>query len=124
MVGHCHRPARGVKWGRATCQEARMKIVRNPSLLFSLLLTAGCGAPTADDASTDAEAAAVDPAGIQGGAVDAGDPAVGLVWIRGGGFCSGALIAPDLVLTAGHCVEQEVAGFYTGTGSGALTVGR
>lgn len=29
---------------------------------------------------------------------------VGRVDIEGGGFCTGALIAPDLVLTAGHCV--------------------
>lgn len=29
---------------------------------------------------------------------------VGRVDIDGGGFCTGALIAPDLVLTAGHCV--------------------
>lgn len=31
---------------------------------------------------------------------------VGRVDIAGGGFCTGALIAPDLVLTAGHCVLQ------------------
>ena len=30
--------------------------------------------------------------------------AVGRVDIEGGGFCTGALIATDLVLTAGHCV--------------------
>lgn len=29
---------------------------------------------------------------------------VGRVDVEGGGFCTGALIAPDLVLTAGHCV--------------------
>lgn len=29
---------------------------------------------------------------------------VGRVDVDGGGFCTGALIAPDLVLTAGHCV--------------------
>ena len=30
--------------------------------------------------------------------------AVGRIDIAGGGFCTGALIAPDLVLTAAHCV--------------------
>lgn len=32
---------------------------------------------------------------------------VGRVDIKGGGFCTGALIAPDLVLTAGHCVLNQ-----------------
>jgi hypothetical protein len=53
---------------------------------------------------------------IQGGKSDKSDPAVGLVWFRGGGFCSGALIAPSLVLTAGHCVQDPIEGFYTGHG--------
>jgi hypothetical protein len=46
---------------------------------------------------------------IQGGAVDTGDPAVvGIVINTGGGIaiCTGALIAPNLVLTAHHCVSQ------------------
>ncbi len=33
--------------------------------------------------------------------------AVGRVDIAGGGFCTGALIATDLVLTAGHCVLER-----------------
>lgn len=32
---------------------------------------------------------------------------VGRVDIENGGFCTGALIAPDLVLTAGHCVVER-----------------
>lgn len=32
---------------------------------------------------------------------------VGRVDIAGGGFCTGALIAPDLVLTAGHCILKD-----------------
>jgi hypothetical protein len=60
---------------------------------------------------------------IQGGQRDAVDPAVGLVWLDGGGFCSGSLIAPSVVLTAGHCVEQPVASFYTGPGAPATRVG-
>jgi protease YdgD len=32
---------------------------------------------------------------------------VGRVDIANGGFCTGALIAPDLVLTAGHCVVER-----------------
>lgn len=54
---------------------------------------------------------------IQGGAEDAADPAVGLVLISGGGLCSGALIAPDVVLTAGHCVAGgTVVSFSIGSG--------
>jgi MYXO-CTERM domain-containing protein len=42
---------------------------------------------------------------ISGGAVDTVDVAVvGIVDSVGGGECTGALIAPDLVLTAQHCV--------------------
>jgi secreted trypsin-like serine protease len=91
--------------------------------VFSLLLVAiasGCGpgSPGNDDPydATRTEE-------IQGGKKDAKDPAVGLVWIEGGGFCSGTLVAPDVVLTAGHCVESPVASFYTGEGKGAHDVG-
>jgi len=42
--------------------------------------------------------------------------AVGRVDIAGGGFCTGALIAPDLVLTAAHCVIEP--------GGGAIDAGR
>jgi hypothetical protein len=48
---------------------------------------------------------AVSPAGaITGGQPD-GDmhPYSGLILVPGVGFCSGTLIAPDVVLTAGHC---------------------
>jgi hypothetical protein len=46
---------------------------------------------------------------IQGGSIDTGDPAiVGIVINAGGGLaiCTGSLIAPNLVLTAHHCVSQ------------------
>jgi hypothetical protein len=54
---------------------------------------------------------------IQGGTADAGHPGVGLIWFQGGGFCTGTLISPSVVLTAGHCVQDPIDGFYTGTGA-------
>jgi hypothetical protein len=44
---------------------------------------------------------------IVGGALDGGDPAVAYVVIAGGA-CSGALVAPHVVLTAAHCVRPGV----------------
>ena len=74
---------------------------------------AACGGLSTDSAQ-DAE--------IQGGKKDTGHPAVGLVWISTGGFCTGTLIAPQAVLTAAHCVADRVSVFYTGTGTASTSV--
>jgi secreted trypsin-like serine protease len=86
--------------------------MRALALLFFL---AGCGA--VEGMSTG------DESSIQGGHSDSDDPAVGMLWLEGGGFCSGVLIAPSVVLTAGHCVAHPVEGFYTGAGKRTAPVG-
>lgn len=52
---------------------------------------------------------------IQGGRIATGDPSVGVVEMDDvGATCTGALIGPDVVLTAAHCAREHVTAFYTG----------
>jgi secreted trypsin-like serine protease len=91
--------------------------MRTQSIAASLfvLFNVACAAQPQDEAGGDQEA-------IDKGAIDRGDGAVGLVWFQGGGFCTGTLIAPTVVLTAGHCVQDPIDGFYTGTGTATTTI--
>lgn len=82
-------------------------------LAISFLCVAACGGGAYLDSSDDE---------IQGGKADSADPAVGLLWMQSGGFCTGTLIAPQVVLTAAHCVSETVATFYTGKGAATPTV--
>lgn len=47
---------------------------------------------------------------MQTGAEGRGWQAVGKLDLGGGSFCTGALIAPDLVLTAAHCLVDKATG--------------
>lgn len=64
----------------------------------------------------DAPAIGVSNEELQGGTKDRRHPSVGLVWTPGS-VCTGTLVAADLVLTAAHCANQPVEGFYLGTGA-------
>jgi hypothetical protein len=77
------------------------------ALAFTLLGTMGCSAPS----GTDDEDKTTSTASAVVGATDTGHPfAVGLCLGASGpglctSLCSGALIAPNLVMTARHCVD-------------------
>jgi hypothetical protein len=75
-----------------------------------------CG--STDDAST-----AVDD--IRAGEIDHEHAAVGMLVFATNGICTGTLIAPDVVLTAGHCVDEGKipVAFYLGTGSAVKSIG-
>lgn len=79
--------------------------------LFVLALVPAAGCSSAKSAS--AEKFSTTSSAIQGGTNDSSDAfAVGIVSFGGGGgdgsiaVCSGAMIAPNLVLTARHCVSK------------------
>jgi hypothetical protein len=67
---------------------------------------AGTPAPPQPDASVDASSAGVDTSAIVVGIPDGGrDPAVVAIDLDGQGYCTGTLIATNVVLTARHCVS-------------------
>lgn len=75
--------------------------------LAALSLSA-CRSESAPTGSQDDE--------IRGGAVETGYPAVGIVRMENGSFCTGTLVAPDVVLTAGHCLRETAVSFHLGAG--------
>ena len=77
------------------------------SLLASALLVLSCGDLAARGAGT---APAADVASPPPGVADRGaDPAVVAVDFGGAAPCAGALLAPDVVITALHCVSLSTA---------------
>ncbi len=85
---------------------------------FGFLFLAACG--QANDFTTT-NAIGETSAAMQAGNADNGDAAVGMLWLQDGGFCSGVLVAPNVVLTAGHCANVASTGFYLGAGSAIST---
>ncbi len=79
------------------------------SAALGVVLAAGCSSSSKDGAPASTTSSQAQP--IQGGSVDSThDYAVGVCVGGGPGqcqlLCSGALIAPNLVMTARHCVDQ------------------
>lgn len=107
-----HRIWAGVRpYACATRRGARALLILSLSLGGAGGLT-GCVADGSDSASVEGEPVGEQRAAIEGGYLDAADRAVvGLAILGPTGrlarTCSGVLIAPDVVLTAQHCIADS-----------------
>ena len=87
----------------------------------AMIAAHGCAAETTDDDAVDAERVALDVAPIVGGVKTMAYPAAALLNMRaatGASYaCTATVIAPRVVLTAGHCVDGMVAWEVMANGS-------
>ena len=85
-------------------------------LLLVALGVLGCGEPPADGDQVEDQQRA-----INRGQVETGFPAVGFVVGPGVGNCTGVRVAPNLALTARHCVPETGAMTYDGLPADAFS---
>jgi hypothetical protein len=88
------------------------------TLALALLVVGagGCSQTTEDeDAPADGVAA------ISRSFPDLALETAGLLTLSEGGICSGTLIAPNVVVTAGHCLRSKPTAFYLGRGAAITT---
>lgn len=90
-----------------------MKLSLIPVIAGSMAFAAvACGSTSSGDGAEEIVDRAVDE--IRGGAVERASETVGIVDLERD-YCTGTLIAQDVVLTAGHCVQHsEPVAFYLG----------
>lgn len=102
------------------------------AIVATAIMSAGCAAETStgeNDVRVGVQGTSVDPT-IFGGALDDDDAAIpGVVALRVGQngsyeLCSGALLAPNLVLTARHCVTKNLTTSVSCDENGASANGK
>jgi hypothetical protein len=81
--------------------------------LLGVALLVGCGGAPDGASEEGATGATEDP--ILGGQVETSFPSVGMVRFASGSFGSGVLVAPNVVLTAGHVARGNPTQFFYGT---------
>lgn len=87
--------------------RSHLRKVLSIAFVSSLAATASGCAPseTEPTAPSDATTSSVESE-IVGGTLANGHPAVVAIAMQGQGFCTGTLISPQTILTAGHCVME------------------
>lgn len=87
-----------------------------PLLSLVVCCSGGDEKPSPDLAWSAPEPVATARGAIRGGDVELGEDAVGMLEFMTGRFGTATLIAPNVVITAGHVVGGSIKAFYTGVG--------